>query len=154
MPFSTKMSRRTFTCSPWVCRPSGDCVTCCLLEEAKREWGAPLAGPFRRCGFFHTFSAHFCVTLEHLFLKRQNVEEKSVENLRKNGRQNLRTKNLRQKGRQKMHIQNLHKNGRKNLRIKNLRKKPVWTFRLSGRWEPEKNTKKICAKLAQNLSWL
>ena len=67
--------------------------------------------------------------------KRQNVEETSAENLLKN----LRTKKLR-------------KNGHKNLRTKNLRKRPVRTFRFSGRWKPEKNTKKICAKLAQNPS--
>ena len=36
--FSPKMSRWTLTCSPWVCRPSGSCVTCCLLEKAEREW--------------------------------------------------------------------------------------------------------------------
>ena len=37
----------------------------------------PRAGPFGRRGFFRAFSAHFCVTLEHLFFKRQNVEEKN-----------------------------------------------------------------------------
>ena len=81
----------------------------------------PRAGPFGRRGFFRAFSAHFCVTLEHLFFKRQNVEEKSAENGRKNGRKNLRTKNLRKNGRKNLRT----KNGRKNLRTKNLRKKPV-----------------------------
>ena len=154
MHLSPKMSRWTLTCSPWVCRPSGGCVTCCLLEKAEREWGAPpWAGPFGRRGFFRAFSAHFCVTLEHLFFKCQNVEEKWAENLRKNGRKNLCNKNLRENGRKNVRTKNLRKNGRKNLRTKNPRKKPVWTFRVSGRWKPEKkHKKKICAKLAQNPS--
>ena len=75
--------------------------------------------------FFRAFSAHFCVTLEHLFFKRQNVEDKSAENGRKNGRKNLRTKNLRKNGRKNLCTKNGRKNGRKNLRTKNLRKKPV-----------------------------
>ena len=45
------------------------------------------------------WNTYFCVTLEHLFFKRQNVEEKSAENLRKNLCENLRTKNLSQNGR-------------------------------------------------------
>ena len=56
--------------------------------------------------FFRGFSEHFCMTPEHLFFKRQYVEEKSAENLRKN----LRTKYL-------------HKNGRRNLRTQKGRKK-------------------------------
>ena len=67
------------------------------------EWGTPLAGPLGRRRFFRRCSAHSCVTLEHLLLKRQNVEETSEENLRENLRNNLRTKIL-------------HKNRRKNLR--------------------------------------
>ena len=61
-----------------------------VCQEAEMEWGAPRAGPFGRCRFFRRFSAHFCVTLEHLFFTRQNVKEKSAENLRKNLRKNLR----------------------------------------------------------------
>ena len=76
----------------------------------------PRTGPFGRRGFFRAFPAHFCVTLEHLFFKRQNVEEKSAENGRKNGRKN---------GHKNLRTKNLRKNGRKNLRTKNLRKKPV-----------------------------
>ena len=45
----------------------------------------PRAGPFGRCGFFRAFSAHFCMILEHLLFKRQNVGEKSAENLQKMG---------------------------------------------------------------------
>ena len=39
---------------------------------------APRAGPFGCHRFFRRFSVHFCVTLEHLFFKRQNVEGKSA----------------------------------------------------------------------------
>ena len=64
--------------------PGGDCVTCFLLEKAEMEWGTPpLAGPLGRRRLFRRFSVHFCVTLEHLFLKRQNLEEKSAENCAK-----------------------------------------------------------------------
>ena len=84
----------------------------------------PRARPFGRRAFFRAFSAHFCVTLEHLFFKRQNVEEKSAENGRKNGRKNLRTKNLR-------------KNGRKNLRTKNGRKK--WAQKSAHQKSAQKN---------------
>ena len=60
MPFSPKMSRWTLTCSPSVCRPSGDCVTCCLLEEAEREWGAP---PRRAIRTPRIFPRIFCAFL-------------------------------------------------------------------------------------------
>ena len=106
-------------------------IVWCAVCSRKRRWNGvpPRVGPFGRRRFFRRFSAHFCVTLEHLFFKR---------------RRKLRTKNQCKNGRKK---------GRKNLRTKNLRKNPVWTFRLSGRWKPEKKTqKKICAKLAQNPS--
>ena len=54
-------------------------MTCCLLEKAEMEWGTtPLAGPSGRRRFFRRFSAHFCVTLEHLFLKRQKICGKSA----------------------------------------------------------------------------
>ena len=106
---------------------------------------------------FRGFSAHVCVTLEHLFFKRQNVEEKSAENLRKNGRKNLRTKNLPKNGCKNLRTKNLRNNGRKNDR-KNLRTKSLRKNRFEhsvcledGRQKKKKH-KKICAKLAQNPS--
>ena len=113
----------------------------------------PRAGPFGRRGFFRAFSAHFCVTLEHLFFKRQNVEEKSAENGhrngRKNGHKNLRTKNLR-------------KNGRKNLRTKNGRKMGAkicapkicaktglnipFVWKMEAKKKHKKNLRQTCAK--------
>ena len=59
MHFSPKMSR-SLTCSPWVCRPSGGCVTCCLLEKAEREWGAP---PSRAIRTPRIFPCIFCAFL-------------------------------------------------------------------------------------------
>ena len=143
-----KLSRWTLTCSPWVCWPSGDCMTCCLLGKAEMEWGAPVSRAIRTRQTAD-FLRIFCVTLEHLLFKRQTVEEKSADNLRKNGRKNLRTKNLRKNGRKNGRTKNPCKNGRKNLRTKRLRKKPLWTFRLSVRWKPGKKTHK--KKSAPNL---
>ena len=67
--------------------------------------------PLGRSRFFRRFCAHFCVTLEHLFLKRQNVKEKSAKNLRKNPRI------AHEKSAQKSAHQICAKNLRKNLRI-------------------------------------
>ena len=87
------------------------------------------------------------MTLEHLFFKSQNIEEKSAENLRKN----VRTKNLR-------------KNGRNNLRNPKICAKICAPkicaknhFEHSvcledGSQKKKKNIKKICTKLAQNPS--
>ena len=101
-----------------ICRPSGDCVMCCLLEKSRHGMGYPRAGPFGRRRFFHWFSAHFSVTLEHLFFKRQNVEEKSAENLHKN----LRAESLHKNGRKNLRTKNLRKNGRKHQRTKSAQK--------------------------------
>ena len=57
------------------------------------------------------------MTLEHLSFKRQNVEEKSAANLRKNLCKNLCTKILRKNGCKNLHTKNLRKNGHKNLKI-------------------------------------
>ena len=79
MPFSPKMSRWTLTCSPWVRRPSGDCVTCCLRKNAEMEWGTPPEqGHVDAAGFFRRFSAHFLRDSGIPIFKRQNVEEKSA----------------------------------------------------------------------------
>ena len=96
-------------------------MTCCLLEKAEMEWGTPppLTRPLGRRRFFRRFSVHFCVALEPLFFKRQNVDEESAENLHKNLRKNLRTKNLHTNLRKSLRTKNLRKNGCKNLR-KNL----------------------------------
>ena len=102
--------------------------------------------------FFRRFSAHSCVTLEHLFLKRQNVDERSAENLHENLRKNLRTKNLHKNLRKNLRTKSLRKNGCKNLRTKNLRKKPVSTFCFLEDGSQRKKDKNICAKFVQNPS--
>ena len=83
----------------------------------------PRAGPFGRRGFFRAFSAHFCVTLEHLFFKPPKRRRKICGNLRENGRKNLRTKNLRTKnGRKNLRTKKWAQEWAKSLRTKSLRK--------------------------------
>ena len=74
--------------------------------------------PLGRRRFFHRFCAHFCVTLEHLFLKRQKSAEKSAhwapkKSAQKSAHKNLR-KNLRKKSAQKSAPKSAHQNQRKN----------------------------------------
>ena len=83
----------------------------------------PKQGHLDAADFSADFLRIFCVTLEYLFFKRQNVEEKSAP--RKICAPRICAKN----------------------RFAHC-KKPFRTFRFSGRWKPEqKNTRKICAKL-------
>ena len=51
----------------------------------------PRAGPLGRRRFFRRFSAHLCVTLEHLFLKRQTSKKNLRKICAKFGARNLRT---------------------------------------------------------------
>ena len=91
-PKDATVGAHMLSLSAWAWRRLCDVLP---ARESRDGMGyPPLAGPSGRRRFFRRFSAHFCVTLEHLFLKRQNVEEKSAENLRENLRKNLRTKNL------------------------------------------------------------
>ena len=131
------MSRWTLTCSTWVRRRSGDCVTCCLLRRAEMEWGTPSKG-------VHLNAADFRRILRDsgtpIFFQCQKDEEKSAENMMKNvGRKNL------------------GKNGRKSAQKSAHRKSAQTTgsnIPVSRKMEArKKNTKKkICAKLAQNHS--
>ena len=99
------------------------------------------AGPLGRHRFFRRFSAHFCVTPEHLFfLKCQNVEEKSAENVRENLRKNLCAKNLHKNGRKNLRPKSLRKNGRKNLRQK------LRTLEDGSQKRNTKTLRKICGK--------
>ena len=144
------MPRWTLTCSPWVRGPGGDCVTCCLLEKAEMEWGIPpLAGPLGRRRFFHRFSAHFCVTLEHLVFKRQNVEEQSAQkSAPKSAHQKSAQKSAHKKSAQKW----VQKSAQKSAHQKSALKKTVWTFRFLEDGSQQKKAKKICAKFVQNPS--
>ena len=79
--------------------------------------------PLGRSRLFRRFCVHLVLTLEHLFLQRQNIEEKSAENLGKNLHKNLRIayeksacKNLRTKS--------AHKSARPYQR-----KNPIYRFR-------------------------
>ena len=82
MHFSPKISRWTLTCSPWVCRPSVGCVTCCLLEKAEREWGAP---PEQGHSDTADFSAHFLRIFAWLWNTYFSSAKMSKKNLRKMG---------------------------------------------------------------------
>ena len=115
----------------------------------------PRAGPFGRRAFFRAFSAHFCVTPEHLFFKRQNVEEKSAENGRKNGRKTGRKKSAHQKSAQKWAQKSAHRKWAQKWAQKSAHQKSAQKTGLNIRFvrkmeARKKNTKKICAKLAQN----
>ena len=116
-------------------------MTCCLLEKAEREWGAPPSRAIRTPRIFPRIFCAFLRDSETPIFQALNVEEKSAENLRKNGRKNLRTKNLR-------------KNGRTNLRTKKWAQKTSMNIPFVWKMEArkKKNTKKICTKLAQNPS--
>ena len=116
-------------------------MTCCLLKKAKTEWGTY---PGKAVGTLRIFLQILCAFLRdtgiHIFQAPKH-RRKSAENLCKNLRQNLRIKSLR-----------IQKSAQKSAHQKSAPKKLVCTFRLSGRWKPEKNTKEICATLVQNPS--
>ena len=63
-----------------------------LAKNAEMEWGTP---PEQGQIYSADFPRIFAWPWNTTFLKRQNVEEISPENLHKNLRKNLRTKNLR-----------------------------------------------------------
>ena len=83
-PLGPKVLRWTLTRSPWPLAPGGYSVRCRLLKAAETEWGPT---PDRLFGMPQIFPLISCAFLRDSGLpivKRQNPEEKSAENLRKN----------------------------------------------------------------------
>ena len=133
-----------------VLGPGGYCVTSCLLRHPKWSRDPSKERPLGRRRFFLRFCADLCVTPELLFFKRQNVEEISAENLRKNLRNSLAlcTKNLRKICAQmcKNPLKNLRKIQCTKISAKNRAKNRREN---AASPEDESQTKRICAKFAQ-----
>ena len=144
-PKDATVDAHMLSLSTWAWRRLCDVLS---ARESRDGMGypPPLAGPLGRRRFFRRFSEHFCVTLEHLFFKRQNVEEKSAENLRakicakicapKICAKICAAKICAKMGAKKSAQKSAHQNG--------------LNIPFPGRWKPEKKDKKhlrqICAK--------
>ena len=147
MPFGQKMPRWTLTCSPWVRRPGGivwRAVCSSSWQESGDGMGCPpQAGHWDAADFSADFLRIFAWLWNTYFWNAQ-TSKKNMQNICAkicDGRKKLRTKNLRKNGRKNLHRKSAHQKSAQ---------KPVWTFRFSGRWKPEKNnTKKSAPKLCQ-----
>ena len=115
----------------------------------KQRWNGvpPLAGPSGRRRFFCRFSAHFCVTLEHLFLKRQNVEEKSAQKSahQKSAHQKSAQKSAHQKSAQKWATRSAQISAHQKSAQKSAHQHSVF-WNMEARRKRQKNLRQICAK--------
>ena len=112
-------------------------MTSCLLEKAEMEWAPPPSS--RPIGTPQIFPLIFCpfgVTLEHQFIKLQNVEEKSAL---KSAHRTWAQKSAHQKSRAKICATKIC--------AKNRFEHSVFFWKMEAR-----KKKTICAKIAQNLS--
>ena len=116
----------------------------------------PRARPVGRRSFFRAFSAHFCVTLEHLFFKRQKRRRKICgKSARKWAQKSAHQKSAQKWAQKSAHQKWAQKWAEKSAHQKSAQKNQFeHSICLEDGSQKKKNThtKKICAKLAQNPS--